>query len=52
MPDSIVINGKTFYYDAEKLELTDELMKVLHVFYGEDDAYTVYEDETAGLVVY
>jgi hypothetical protein len=52
MPDNIVINEKTFYYDAKELELTDEIIQILSEFNGEDDAYTVYMDETAGLIVY
>lgn len=48
-----VINGKRFYYNPFEITIDDELAANLLLYTnGESDSYTVYNDETAGLVVY
>ena len=48
----ICIKGKSFYYDPEKTELTEELIKKLSSFKGEEESYFVYCDSSQGLVIY
>jgi hypothetical protein len=45
----VVINGVTFYYNL--LELERELIEYLKNKKWEDETYTVYIDESQGLVV-
>lgn len=47
-----VINGITFYYDPKEIELTDELIKQLETFKGDDKSYTILKDEDLGVVIY
>ncbi|SCW57469.1 Uncharacterized phage-associated protein [Paenibacillus tianmuensis] len=45
-------NGRKFYYDAQSIELNEELLSMLESFDGRDSAYTIYKDETVGLIIY
>lgn len=47
-----VVNGIKFYYNPEEIELTADIMALLESFDGNDLAYSVYKDETAGIVIY
>jgi len=47
-----VVNGRKFYYDPEQIQITDELLALLESFDGQDSAYSLYLDETAGIVIY
>ena len=47
-----VINGITFYFDPNEIQLTPEIIEELESFYGEDSAYTLHMDEEDGLTVY
>lgn len=49
---SVVLNGIKFYYDPQSLEITPEIKKMLESFDGPDSAYTIYNDESQGLVIY
>lgn len=50
----IVINGIKFYYNSNEIEINDEVMQELSSFVpiDDEDAYTVYFDEDAGIVIY
>lgn len=45
------INNVKFYYDPDEIEITEDIKKYLKQFNG-DRAYSVYIDESVGLVVY
>ncbi|MEK8128981.1 type II toxin-antitoxin system antitoxin SocA domain-containing protein [Paenibacillus filicis] len=47
-----VVNGIKFYYNPEEIALTADVMALLESFNGPDSAYSVYRDETAGIVIY
>jgi Uncharacterized phage-associated protein len=48
----IEINNVKFYYDPNEIELDSNLLTILESFSGEDSSYTIYKDETAGLVIF
>ncbi|WP_221568998.1 Panacea domain-containing protein [Alkalihalobacillus sp. TS-13] len=50
--DFRVIKGRTYYFDPTKLELSDEIIKKLEEFNGNESAYTIYFDDNVGLVIY
>lgn len=53
LPAHKVINGKTFYYNPDEINIYDEeVFSILESFDGPEDSYTVYFDEKAGLVIY
>jgi uncharacterized phage-associated protein len=47
-----VVNDRKFYYDPEQIQITDEVLAMLESFDGQDSAYSLYLDETAGIVIY
>uniref|UniRef100_UPI0021B707B4 hypothetical protein n=1 Tax=Bacillus sp. Marseille-Q3570 TaxID=2963522 RepID=UPI0021B707B4 len=50
--DFRVIKGRTFYFNPTKLEFSDEIIKKLEEFNGNESAYTIYFDDNVGLVIY
>ncbi|MFD1136777.1 Panacea domain-containing protein [Paenibacillus urinalis] len=47
------INGVKFYYNPSEISLNDDVLELLQTFeaYGEE-SYTIYYDESAGLVIF
>jgi uncharacterized phage-associated protein len=50
--DRIIINGVTFYYDPQKIKMTEEVMSRLKEFPTDESEYSVCLDESVGLVIY
>lgn len=48
----LTINDTKFYYDPTELKITDDILEKLKWFPAEDLAYSIYLDETQGLVIY
>lgn len=46
-----IINGVTYYYDSNELELTDDILATLEDLNCADDAYTLNFDEEQGLII-
>ncbi len=46
------INGRKFYFNPERLVLTEDVIAVLESFDGPDSSYTVYKDESMRLIIY
>lgn len=46
------VNGRKFYYDPEQIQITDDILAILESFNGPDSSYSMYMDETAGIVIY
>jgi uncharacterized phage-associated protein len=49
---AIEVNGINFYYDPGEIEITPDLVKELKQFKGEESAYSIYHDESVGLVIF
>lgn len=47
-----VINGVQFFYDPEEILMNEETIKQLEQQHWDEEAYTIYKDETQGLVVF
>ncbi len=46
-----VINGSKFYYNPSELTLTEEILETLESYSGNGESYSIYIDETLGMVV-
>lgn len=46
-----VINGSKFYYNPSELILTEEILEALELYCGTGESYSIYIDETLGMVV-
>lgn len=46
-----IINGIKFYYDPKEITLTEDLIEKLES-YDEEEAYTIYNDPSLGMVVF
>jgi hypothetical protein len=47
----IEVNGVKFYYNPKELNI-DNYIEILRKFPADEEAYSVYIDETQGLVIY
>lgn len=48
----ITVNGIDYYYDPREISITEDIYLKLQEFPADDSAYTLYIDETQGLVIY
>jgi len=46
-----IINGIKFFYNPHEITLDETVVETLESFCGEDEAYTIYNDERLGLVI-
>jgi len=49
--DYEVINGVTYYFDSNEVELTDDILAILEDMNGPDEAYTLTYDKEQGLII-
>ncbi|HII4514041.1 Panacea domain-containing protein [Clostridium perfringens] len=47
-----VINGTSYYYDPKELVLNDEIIEEIKQFPAIEEAYTLYMDESQGLIIF
>lgn len=47
-----VVNGISFYYDPNEIQITEEILKQLEAFHGNESSYVLCNDESRGLVIY
>jgi len=47
-----VVNGITFYYNPNEIEITEDVLKELEAFRGDESAYVIYKDINKGMVIY
>lgn len=48
----VVIDGISFYYDSDEIDLDESLINKLRKFPAVESAYSFYIDESQGLVIY
>ncbi|MZP31346.1 DUF4065 domain-containing protein [Heliobacterium undosum] len=46
-----VINGYTFYYNPNEIEINETLLSQLSEFVGDESSYVIYKDESKGIVI-
>ena len=47
-----VVNGRKFFYDPNQITINEEILALLESFNGPDSSYSIYKDETAGILIF
>lgn len=50
--DVIEVNNIKFFYNPNEIDINEDVLRVLQCFPGSDTAYTLYMDESQGLIIY